>query len=170
MLRCTHHREHGVDLATIEGRFIQDDGTETRNALLYIVATGSGKLVLNLAETTYMDAFGLASLVLVWKAMQHRHGRVVLCAVPRNLEALIEMTRIQSLFEIYTCANTAVAKLAAVPDAVPGLSPPRIAQSDENEPTHAPEQADRRIAPLKISRPRVDQASTDPTTPAVAAA
>lgn len=184
MLRCTHYHEQGVDLATIEGRFIQQDGAETRNALLYLVARGSGKLVLNLASATYMDAFGLASLVLVSKAMQHRNGRVVLCAIPRNLEALIEMTRIQGLFEIFACVNTAVATLSAVPSDDLSTTPatmPRLPGEDltlrgereqrsDQELRRGTEDAGQRFAPFNAQHPRTDKAPNDPMSRATAAA
>lgn len=130
MLRCSYHQERGVDVATIAGRFTQDTGADTRNFLLFLVATGSGIMVLHLAETTYMDSYGLATLVLVQKAMKHRRGRVVLAEIPLPLQALIELTRIQSLFEIYSSQNVAINSLVAVaPSFADDASAPRPALS-----------------------------------------
>lgn len=126
MLRCIHHRERGVDLAVIEGRFVQNDGVETRKFLLFLAATGSGRLVLDLARATYMDSYGLATLVLVQKAMCGRKGRLVLAAIPPDLQALIALTRIQSLFEIFAGQDTAIANLSsASSEAGSGTGTPR---------------------------------------------
>jgi anti-sigma B factor antagonist len=112
MVRVTRDQELGVDLADIAGQFGQSSGSEMRAALLELVSMGSGKLVLNLAGVTFVDSYGLATLVSVWKAMERRDGRVVLSTISREIEALIELTRLQSLFEIFPSDSTALVSLA----------------------------------------------------------
>lgn len=114
MIRSTHHHERGVDIATIEGCLVQTDGAPVRNMLLQLVASGSGKLVLNLAGATAVDCHGLATLVIVWKAILERNGRAVLSAIPPDVLALIELTRLQTLFEIYASDSVAIGKLTAL--------------------------------------------------------
>ena len=114
MVHVTRDHELGVDLANISGQFGQSAGSATRAALLELVSTGLGKLVLNLAGVTFVDSYGLATLVSVWKAMDRREGRVVLSTIPRDLEALIKLTRLQSLFEIFPSDSTAIASLTPV--------------------------------------------------------
>lgn len=133
MIRLTHHREGGVDFANIEGRFVQSDSPAIRSMLLQLVATGSGKLVLNLEGASYVDSYGLATLVIVWKAMWERDGRMVLSSVPRDVQALIELTCLQTLFEIFPSDRAAIAKLSgfhheAVSDS--GVRKFRVEESD----------------------------------------
>ncbi len=108
MIHVARDAETGVDLAYIEGPLSQSRGTTLRAALLDLVGTGSGKLVLNLAGVTFVDSHGLATLVSVWKAMSYREGRIVLSAIPGDIEALFELTRLQSLFEIFPSDHAAV--------------------------------------------------------------
>jgi anti-sigma B factor antagonist len=111
MVHVARDRDRGVDLANIEGPLSQIRGSAIRTTLLELVATGPGKLVLNLAGVTFVDSHGLATLVSVWKAMSRREGRVVLSAIPSDIEALIELTRLQSLFEIFPSDATAIVNL-----------------------------------------------------------
>lgn len=111
MVHVARDRDRGVDLANIEGPLSQIRGSAIRTTLLELVTTGPGKLVLNLAGVTFVDSHGLATLVSVWKAMSRRQGRVVLSTIPSDIEALIELTRLQSLFEIFPSDATAIVNL-----------------------------------------------------------
>lgn len=116
MLPCHHTREQGVDIVAIRGRFVQDDMIETRKLLIDLVETGSGKMVVTLRRTTYLDSYALATFILMQKAMQKRGGRIILASLSPDLEALIELTRLQSVFEIVPTEESAIRVLSAAPD------------------------------------------------------
>jgi anti-anti-sigma factor len=104
--------------------------------VLELVAAGSGKLILNLAGLTFIDSHGLATLVGVWKAVNRRDGRVVLSAIPQEIEALLELTRLHSVFQIYPSDDAAIVDLT-LPDEegvrVDGTHDHRVPRADLTE-------------------------------------
>lgn len=135
MIRVTSDRGRGIDVANVEGQFSQPSDSEMR-AVLELVAAGSGKLILNLAGVTFVDSHGLGTLVRVWKAMSRREGRVVLSAMPREIEALIELTRLHSVFQIYPSDDAAIFDLTLPDDegaSVDGARDHRVPRPDLKE-------------------------------------
>lgn len=102
-----------IDIVEIEGRLTLIDVSEAREKLKAIAQSGKGKMVLDLGKTTFMDSGGLSVLISVFKAMQAREGRLVLSAPSASIQSLIELTRLQHVFEIFQTTEAAVAALAA---------------------------------------------------------
>lgn len=106
-----HRREQGIDIVDIEGRLTLIEVTEAREKLKSIAQAGAGKMVVDLAKTTFMDSGGLSVLISVFKVMQGRSGRLVLAAPSASIQSLIELTRLQHVFEIFQTTDGAIAAL-----------------------------------------------------------
>ncbi len=66
-----------------------------------IIEQGSGKLVLNLTATSFMDSSGLAVLVSGLQAARKRDGDVFLVGMSNTVRALFELTRLHTVFQIF---------------------------------------------------------------------
>ncbi len=66
-----------------------------------IIEQGSGKLVLNLTATSFMDSSGLAVLVSGLQAARKRDGDVLLVGMSNTVRALFELTRLHTVFQIF---------------------------------------------------------------------
>lgn len=106
-------REQGIDIVEIEGRLTLIEVTDAREKLKSIAEAGTGKMVIDLGKTTFMDSGGLAVLISVFKVMQARSGKLVLSAPSTSIQSLIELTRLQHVFEIFQTTDGAVEVLAA---------------------------------------------------------
>jgi len=107
----THHLDEGVDIVEVSGRLALAEVAEARGKLKAIAETGTGKLLVDLSATTFMDSGGLSVLISAFKAAQGRQGRMVLAAPTPNIQSLIELTRLQQIFEIFQTREAGVSAL-----------------------------------------------------------
>ncbi len=106
-----HRTVEGIDIAALSGRLVMADVVEVRQQLLAIIEQGSGKLILDLAEVSFMDSSGLSVLVSAFKAARAKHGDIVLLKLTPRVLALIELTRLQQVFAIFDDEAPALARL-----------------------------------------------------------
>ncbi|MEA2312673.1 MAG: hypothetical protein QOE28_2641 [Solirubrobacteraceae bacterium] len=61
---------------------------------------GASRVVLNMAETTFIDSSALRELLAANAALRERGGRLVLAGVPGPVLRLLELTGTAELFEL----------------------------------------------------------------------
>jgi anti-sigma B factor antagonist len=108
----THCQEQGVDIVGVAGRLALAEVAEARGKLKDLAENGTGKLIIDLSATTFMDSGGLSVLISAFKAVQNRKGRMALAAPTPNIQSLIELTRLQQIFEIFQTREAGIAALA----------------------------------------------------------
>ncbi len=96
-----HHTEQGVDVIKLPQRLVMANAGDARNELKRIVSQGSGKLVVDLSQTEFMDSSGLAVLVTGLQAARKRDGDVYLAAMNDTIRALFQLTRLHTVFQIF---------------------------------------------------------------------
>ncbi|MBY6032311.1 STAS domain-containing protein [Marinobacter daepoensis] len=87
--------------------FIMTDKVVMKNAdvirgqLMSEIEQGAIRWVIDLRLTQYMDSSGLAILIAAWKKVENLGGAMVLAEPTPTVKALLELTRLHELFEIY---------------------------------------------------------------------
>lgn len=66
------------------------------------------KVVLNLAETEYLDSFGLGTLVRAHSALRARGGELKLCAPHASVVRVLQMTKLLAVFAPYQSEKDAI--------------------------------------------------------------
>lgn len=107
----THKKIPNLDIVTISGRFVMADAPESRESFKTIIEKGTGKLLVDLSGVTFIDTSGLSVLISAYKLVRARNGRMVLCAIPVAVRTLLELTRLNEIFESFASAEAAVAVL-----------------------------------------------------------
>jgi anti-sigma B factor antagonist len=110
-MNLAHRTEGGVDIVKLPERLMMADSADARTSLKEIINSGSGKLILDLASTTFMDSSGLAVLVSSLQAARKKNGDVYLVNMSNTVRALFELTRLHTVFQIFD--NEAAALRAA---------------------------------------------------------
>ncbi|MEN8149763.1 MAG: STAS domain-containing protein [Planctomycetota bacterium] len=82
------------------GQLIGDAARAMKEELKERIALGDDVLV-DLADVTFTDSEGLGALVAVFRTATAAGGRFALCAPRSNFTALLRLTRLQRVFEIY---------------------------------------------------------------------
>jgi len=111
-MNLEHRTEHGIDIVKLPERLMMADAADARAALKDIIGKGAGKLILDLADTTFMDSSGLAVLVSSLQAARKKDGDVYLVGMGDTVRALFELTRLHTVFQIYDDEASAIRSLS----------------------------------------------------------
>jgi anti-sigma B factor antagonist len=77
--------------------------------LLEIKEKKMRKVFLNLKDVRYIDSSGIASLVEGLKASREMSSRLILYALNKTVREVMELSRLQKLFEIFETEDQAIA-------------------------------------------------------------
>jgi len=105
-----HQKEHeGVTVLDMKGRVtVGPEATALREAVARVVSAGLLNLVLNLAQVDFIDSTGLGALVMSSTSMRKAGGSVKLLNLNRRNIELLVMTKLATVFEIFTDEQDAV--------------------------------------------------------------
>ena len=94
----------------LNGRIVVgEESARFLETLKELAAGGEKRILLNLAEVTYMDSAGLGALVRSRTAVAEQKGQLKLLNVPAKIQTLLRITKLQHLFEMFDDEPTAVA-------------------------------------------------------------
>ena len=83
-----------------------------RDKIWQVMASGSTRILLNLAGMGRLDSFGVGELVAGYTSIVQAGGEMKLLAVPPQVKHVLEITRLCTVFEIYEDEATAVRSFA----------------------------------------------------------
>ena len=89
----------GVVIVTIVGRLSFLDVT-LRERVNEWLEEGHRAFVLNLANVPYVDSFGLGQLITIWTSIRNRGGQLILLRPTDHVQALFQITKLNSIFNI----------------------------------------------------------------------
>jgi anti-sigma B factor antagonist len=105
-----------VSVVDVSGRITLGDGSSTlRNALREMGDKGQRKILLNLADLSYVDSSGIGELVSAFSTLAGLGGRLKLVNLTNRVKDLLLITKLYTVFEVYTDEATAVASFAGPP-------------------------------------------------------
>jgi anti-sigma B factor antagonist len=103
----THQKECDIDIVTITGRLVAADAPEARENLRAIVDAGEGKLIVDLSGVSFIDSSGLSVLISAFKLIRAKGGRMLLSGISKNVQTLLELTRLSEIFEMFATTEAA---------------------------------------------------------------
>jgi anti-sigma B factor antagonist len=114
-MSCNAVVRHSGDVAIVDlsGRIVHGEATGlVRETIKDLLAKGELRLVLNLAGVSYLDSSGLGELVGAYASARNKGGEIKLAAVPQKLDALLQLTKLYTVFPAYPGDAEAVASFA----------------------------------------------------------
>ena len=104
----THQKENNIDIVKISGRLVATDAPEARENLKAIVEGGEGKLIVDLSGVSFIDSSGLSVLISAFKLIRAKEGRMLLSGISKNVQTLLELTRLSEIFEMFATTEAAL--------------------------------------------------------------
>lgn len=104
-------REDGpVTILIVDGDLvIGEPETLFKKTVARLLEQGRSRIVVDLSAVRFLDSSGLGALVRAMTTSQNEGGQTKLVGVGPQVKKLLEMTRLDSVFEIYEDLETAAA-------------------------------------------------------------
>jgi anti-sigma B factor antagonist len=98
-----------VTIVSLTGRITLGEGTSRlRDAVRQALERGRNKLILNLAEVSYVDSSGLGELVHSLTSVRRGGGQLKLSSLQALTRDLIQITRLYMVFEVFPDDESAI--------------------------------------------------------------
>jgi anti-sigma B factor antagonist len=99
----------GVLVLNLTGKLVLGEGTRSFRQLIQdALAIGKKDIILNLGEVVHIDSSGLGELVTSHSTVRREGGRMKLVKLTPRAHALVNLTKLHTVFEIYEDEDTAL--------------------------------------------------------------
>ena len=103
----------GIVVVDCGGRIVFGEETaELRDQVKALITTGS-RIILNLADVTYIDSGGLGTLVALYTTARNAGGAVKLARLTQRVGDLLQVTKLLTVFEVFNSEEEAVQSFRA---------------------------------------------------------
>ena len=101
-VKMTTRQVGDVTVVDAEGRITLGDGATTfRDTIRDLSNAGNKKLLLNLAEVSYIDSSGIGELVSGFTTVANQGGAVKLLNLTKRVQDLLQITKLYTVFEVH---------------------------------------------------------------------
>ncbi|NTU78088.1 MAG: STAS domain-containing protein [Chloroflexales bacterium] len=97
-----------VNIVELAGRFDTNTVPPVAAWLDQVTSTPGARVLVNLANTTFVDSTALATLVQALKRCQQVKGDLYLCGMRRPVYMIFELTRLDKAFNIFVDEEHAI--------------------------------------------------------------
>jgi anti-sigma B factor antagonist len=108
-LKAHSRQVDGVTVIDLSGRIVLGEGSESlRTVLGDLIGSGRKKILLNLADVSYVDSSGLGSLVSGYTTVSAQQGQLKLLNLTKKVHDLLQITKLLTVFETFDDEGAAV--------------------------------------------------------------
>jgi anti-sigma B factor antagonist len=112
-VKLSTHEIGGVVIVDTSGKLTLGEGTSAlRTKIRELVGSGSTKIVLNMADVTYLDSSGLGELIGAHTTVATAGGEIKLLNLAKRVHDLLKLTKLYTVFESFEDEAAAVASFS----------------------------------------------------------
>jgi anti-sigma B factor antagonist len=113
-VKLTTHQNRDVIIVDASGKLTRGEGTNVfRTKIRELVQGGARRIVLNLADVTYLDSSGLGELISAHTHITTAGGEMKLLNLAKRVHDLLKLTKLYTVFEAFEDENAAVDSFSA---------------------------------------------------------
>ncbi len=91
----------GVTIVDISGRIVLgEESAALRDLVCDLLSKGQKQILFNLGDVNYIDSSGLGHLVSAFTSVRNHGGELKLLNLSNNIQNLMQITRLYTVFEI----------------------------------------------------------------------
>lgn len=92
----------GVSILDLSGRIVLGEGDiQIKERIRDLLADGQRKILLNLADVSYIDSAGLGALISCYTTVKREGGKLKLVNLTRRVQDLLAITKLITVFDTY---------------------------------------------------------------------
>ncbi len=108
-VKLTPRKVGDVTVIDAVGRITLGEASSTfRDTIRELVGKGEKKLLLNLAEVSYIDSSGIGELVSAYTTVTNQGGQLKLLNLTKRIQDLLQITKLYTVFEVFDNEAAAV--------------------------------------------------------------
>jgi anti-sigma B factor antagonist len=112
-VKLTIRKVGDVTVIDAVGRITLGEGSSSfRDTVRDLVAKGDKKLLLNLADVSYIDSSGIGELVSAFTTVTNQGGHLKLLQLTKRIQDLLQITKLYTVFEVHDDEATAIRSFA----------------------------------------------------------
>lgn len=112
-LRMTERDVNGITVVDIEGRIVLgEESNAFREKVKGLLAAGKRKIVLNMANVSYIDSAGLGTLVATFHSAKSQGATLKLANLGAKFREVLQVTKLMTVFDTYENESAAVQSFA----------------------------------------------------------
>ena len=109
-LKFTNREVDGVSVVALDGRIVLgEESNALRERVKALVAEGKKKIVLNMANITFIDSARLGTLVAAHHSAKSQGAALKLCHLGAKFQEVLQITKLLTVFDVYNSESEAVA-------------------------------------------------------------
>jgi anti-sigma B factor antagonist len=109
-MKATTRQVNSVTVVDLSGRITLGEGcSQLRDLIRDLLAKGHKKMLLNLAEVTYIDSSGIGELVSGFTAVSNNEGQLKLLNLTKKVHDLLQITKLLTVFDVHDDEAKAIA-------------------------------------------------------------
>src|SRR5215213_1424784 len=119
-LNITERRSGSVTVLDLQGNIRLGEGNiELHNILRFLVEKGERRILLNLADVSYIDSSGLGELVAGFATLQKNGGELKILHLTGRVHELMVITKLLTVFDVFDDEQKAIDSFQAVSENAP---------------------------------------------------
>lgn len=112
-LKMTNREVEGVSVVALDGRIVLgEESNALREKVKGLIAEGKKKVVLNMANITFIDSAGLGTLVAAHHSAKSQGAALKLAHLGSKFQEVLQITKLLTVFDVYNTEAEAVASFA----------------------------------------------------------
>jgi anti-sigma B factor antagonist len=112
-LKMTNREVEGVSVVALDGRIVLgEESNALREKVKSLIAEGKKKIVLNMANVTFIDSAGLGTLVAAHHSAKSQGAALKLAHLGAKFQEVLQITKLLTVFDVYNSEAEAVASFA----------------------------------------------------------
>ena len=113
-LKLTTREVNGVIIIDLSGRLTMGEACAAiRDEIRDELSQGQRKIVLNLADVSYIDSAGLGELTAAYTTTKNRGGQLKLLNLTKRVQDLMQITKLYTIFDVYDDERKAITSFAS---------------------------------------------------------
>jgi len=113
-LKMSNREVNGIVIIDLSGQLtLGESSAAIRDEVRDQTNQGLRKILLNLANITYIDSAGLGELTAAYTSVKNRGGELKLLSLTKRVHDLMQITKLYTVFDVYDDEKKAIASFGA---------------------------------------------------------